>query len=306
MKISVIIACYNAADTIGTQLGALAGQSWSEPWEVIVSDNGSTDQSLAAVKSFKDKIPNLLIVDSSERRGPSYARNVGARAASGEALAFPDADDEVAPGWVAAMGKALSKHDFVACRWDIEKLNKPSLRIRGNPQKTGVQVLWYPPYLPHAGASSLGVKRSLHAAVGGFDESFPRLADTDYCLRIQLTGVKLKFVPDALLHVRFRNTLGGFFNQSRLWGKYNILLYKKYRPPGKRVPRAWKRYLGDWMHLFQSIPRLRRRAGRFSFVRLFGWQIGQLQGCLEQRTSPTAFPRRDRIIADSESQINQI
>jgi len=52
MKLSVIIPCYNEADTIATQLEVLAKQYWSEPWEVIVSDNGSTDDSLAIVEKY--------------------------------------------------------------------------------------------------------------------------------------------------------------------------------------------------------------------------------------------------------------
>ena len=48
------------------------------------------------------------------KKSAAFARNVGARFAKGECLAFCDADDEVAPGWVAAMAKALSDH-VVAC-----------------------------------------------------------------------------------------------------------------------------------------------------------------------------------------------
>lgn len=62
MRISVIIPCYNVASTIGCQLEALASQEWSEPWEVIVADNGSSDNSVAIVKTFLERIPSLVIV----------------------------------------------------------------------------------------------------------------------------------------------------------------------------------------------------------------------------------------------------
>lgn len=293
-KLSVVIPCRNAANTIANQLEALAAQTWSEPWEIVVSDNGSSDDSLSVINGFQDRILSLRVVDSSDRIGRGHARNVGARAAVGEALAFCDADDEVAPGWVAAMGEALSKHDFVACRWDIEKLNEPRLqKIRGgNPQRNGLQVIWYPPYLLHAGGGGMGIKRSLHAAVGGFDESLPRLQDTDYCFKVQLAGVKLHFVSDAVLYVRFRDTLGSFFNQSRHWGQYNVFLYKRYRPPNMRIPHPWRRYLSDWKRLLSVLSRLYHREGCFSFARLFGWQIGQLYGCIRYLSSPTAYPRK--------------
>jgi glycosyltransferase involved in cell wall biosynthesis len=103
MKLSVVIPCLNAADTIATQLEAVANQKWSETWEVIVSDNGSTDNTLSIVKEFSDRIFNLRIVDASGRKGVAHAYNTGAKAAVGESLVFCDADDEVASGWLAAM-----------------------------------------------------------------------------------------------------------------------------------------------------------------------------------------------------------
>jgi glycosyltransferase involved in cell wall biosynthesis len=96
-------------------MDALANQSWSEPWEVVVANNKSTDDSMGIVEGYKKQLPNLRIVDASVRQGQPYALNVGAACAQGEAIAFCDADDEVAPGWVAAMGEALSRYDFVAC-----------------------------------------------------------------------------------------------------------------------------------------------------------------------------------------------
>jgi len=134
------------AGFIATQLEALANQQWSELWEVVVADNGCTDESMVIVERYWGKIPNLSIVDASARRGQPYALNVGARAANGKALAFCDVDDEVTPGWVAAMGEALSKYDFVACRFEAKKLNPPWVqKTHSAPQQNGVQKYDYPP-----------------------------------------------------------------------------------------------------------------------------------------------------------------
>lgn len=286
-KLSVIIPCRNAANTIATQLEALADQEWSGQWEVIVSDNGSTDETVAIVKRYRERLPNLRVVDSSDRRGPAHARNVGALASTGDVLVFCDADDEVAPGWVAAMSEALSKHDFVASRFDTEKLNTSLVqKVRGNPQRGGVQKAWYPPYLPHAGGSGLGVKRSLHEAVGGFDESLPRLMDTDYCFKIQLAGAELHFVQNAVVHVRHADRLGVLFHQARLWAKYNTLLYKRYRPLGMKISRPWKRYVSDCKPLVRTLPQIRHKGERAAWVWLLGWQIGRLQGSVKYRVFP--------------------
>src|SRR5262249_59116491 len=116
-KLSIIIPCFNAEQTIVVQLQALADQQWSHPWEVIVVDNGSTDRTADIVKAWRPSLPSLRLIQAAkERQGPAYARNVGVAAARSDALAFIDADDVVAPGSLAAMGEALELHDFVAGR----------------------------------------------------------------------------------------------------------------------------------------------------------------------------------------------
>src|SRR5689334_1914994 len=80
-KLSVVIPCLNAAATLGVQLEALIGQSWPGGWEVIVADNGSTDGSREIVESYRGRLPDLKLVDASDRRGQAHARNLGAAAA---------------------------------------------------------------------------------------------------------------------------------------------------------------------------------------------------------------------------------
>jgi glycosyltransferase involved in cell wall biosynthesis len=283
MKLSVILPCLNEEECLGNQLEALANQLWGEPWEVIVVDNGSTDRSLAIAESYRRRLPNLRIADASDQRGQAHALNIGARAAIADALAFCDADDEVAPGWIAAIGKALTEYDFVACRFETEKLNPPWIRAqRGSPQQDGVQQYREPPYLPHAGSGSIGIKRKLHEAIGGFDESMPVLFDTDYCFRIQLAGTKLNFVPDAVTHLRYRNTIAGIFRQAHTWGKYNVLIYKKYRAFG--MPQlSWKDGVSAWVHLIRRLPRIRSKANMARWLWQFAWRLGRLQGCIKYR-----------------------
>ncbi len=287
MKLSVVIPCYNAADTIAEQLEALASQRWSEPWEVVVADNGCTDNSMEIVRQYQGRLPNLRIVDASARRGSPYALNTGVEAARGESLAFCDADDVVGDGWLPAIGQALSKYDFVACRFDTERLNPPWLqKSRSNYQKEGLPKYRYPPYLSHSGGGGMGVKRDLHQAIGGFDESLPILHDTDYCWRLQLAGVELHFVPDAVIHVRYRKTFRGIYKQARGYAEYNVLLYKRYRPLGmpalswKRGARRWVR---RWIRLLKRLPCLRSKGDLANWVWQIGWQVGRLQGSIKHR-----------------------
>lgn len=152
MRLSVIIPCFNAASTIGTQLEALANQQWSEPWEVIISDNGSTDGLRDVVKTYEGRLPGFRVIDASAKRGRGYARNVAVHVARGESLAFCDADDEVASGWLSVMGEAVSKYDFVACRIDVFKLSPLWVAsLRNHSQASGLQTRGAPPSFSHAG-----------------------------------------------------------------------------------------------------------------------------------------------------------
>lgn len=64
MKLSVILPCYNGAKTIAVQLEALAHQSYTGSWELVVVNNGSTDRSMEIVASYRDYIPDLRIVEA--------------------------------------------------------------------------------------------------------------------------------------------------------------------------------------------------------------------------------------------------
>lgn len=283
MNLSVIIPCFNAANTIAVQLEALANQEWSEPWEVIVSDNGSTDNSVEIVEQYKERLPHLRIVNASDRKGAAHARNVGATAAKAEALAFCDADDEVAPGWVAAMGKALLKYNFVACRLDLEKLNEPwMVKYHPHPQEKGLQTFGYPSYLPHAGSCGIGVKRTIHEEVGGFDEALLRHQDTDYCWKIHLAGTELHFVPDAVVHYRYRPNLKELYRQRYLWAEYEVMLYKKYRQLG--MPKlSWKRSVRSWLGLFIRLPQILYLGSRSQWLANFACRWGRMQGSIKYK-----------------------
>ena len=88
MKLSIVIPCRNAAHTIGETLEALAIQAWPGDWEVIVADNSSTDDLVQVLERYPPRIPSLRHINASARRGPSYARNMGVKMATGEGFCF--------------------------------------------------------------------------------------------------------------------------------------------------------------------------------------------------------------------------
>lgn len=284
MKLSIIIPVLNSADTLDRQLAALSRQEWTGDWEVIVADNGSSDGTQAVAQSWRGRLPGLRVLDASARRGAGYARNHGATHAHGEALVFVDADDEVTAGWLAAMHAALERHEFVANRLLPHPDSDPVLvGTRRCPQQDGLQSYSDPSFLPHAGACGLGIRKAVHDAVGGFDESFLRLQDTDYCWRVQLSGVPLYYVPDAVVYMRFRGTPRAAYRQARDWGEYNVRLYKKYRPLG--MPRrSLKRGLRSWLRLARRLPQDWALGRRHRWLWDLNWSLGRLRGAVKYRT----------------------
>ncbi|GLY14261.1 glycosyltransferase [Kineosporia rhizophila] len=228
-SVSVVIACYNAADTLGIQLEALARQTYRGSWNVIISDNGSTDHSRLVAQRYESRLPGLEIVDSSGTAGAGHARNIAAQHSSADFLAFCDADDEVAVDWLETMMAALARNPFVAGRFESRKLNSERvLRSRPLQQSTGLQESPFGPGLPHAGAGNMGVRRDLFLAVGGFDQAVGTLEDTDLCWRIQLAGTPLIFAPDSVVHVRLRSSFTKMWRQGWNYGHAAALLERRY------------------------------------------------------------------------------
>ena len=198
--------------------------------------------------------------------------------ASGDVLAFCDADDEVAPGWVAGLQNALMRYDFVASRFDLTKLNPWTRYV--HPQASGLIVDGTFDFLPRAGACGLAIRRGIHESVGGFDEGIRFHEDTDYCWKVQLAGTALGWAGDALVHVQHRRDSADRFRQARLWAMSQVVVYKKYRRLG--MPKASnKAALREWAMLMTLLARA--AAGRTlpgNLAWRFGTRRGRLQGSI--------------------------
>jgi GT2 family glycosyltransferase len=287
MELSVVIACLNGGPTIGEQLDALAAQSISEPWEVIVADNGSRDGSQELVRSYASRFPQLRLIDSSHRRGLSHARNAGAAAASGRSLAFCDQDDRVAAGWLEAMTIALRSHQLVAGRLEHDLLNAPwTIEVRGRPQAQELMT-YEPGWPPFAFGCTLGVRKELHDRLGGFDESFDRGSeDADYCWRAQQLGSALVFVPDAATHYRFRDTLSAIYRQARNYGYSEVQFYAKHRALGlPKMRHPLRTGARRWLGTLRAFARARSRGRLGVALWLLGLRIGRLRGSLRCRAT---------------------
>ncbi|MFL6623398.1 MAG: glycosyltransferase [Sulfurifustaceae bacterium] len=281
--LTVVIPAYNARDTIAEQIEALAAQQWAEPWEVVLVNNRCTDDTVEIARSYADRLPRLRVIDAFARQGAAYALNTGVRAAAAPAVAFCDADDVVGDGWVAAMSEGLKQHVFVSGPLETKRLNvTPLTRNRPNGQPTGIQSYTYPPYLPHAGAGNMGMRRELFDVIGGFDETLETLFETDFCWKAQLRGFSLTPLPTAVVHVRHRDRVRALLRQARKYAESDVLLYKRYRPLG--MPKLNMRTgIRAWIDLALGIADLAKEETRARYLWDLGWRAGRLYGSIRHR-----------------------
>jgi len=279
-RLSVVIPTFNRADQLAQQLTALAAQEYPAWWEVVVVDNRSTDHTAQVIERFQDRLP-LRCVPAAEQQGRPYAVNVGVAEARGEAVVTLDNDDIVAEGYLDAMGQALAEHAFVGARLDASRLNPPWLRARRAPiQSRGLMTMMrHHPFVVGAG---FGVRREAFLEVGGCDERLECLEDLDLSWRLQYAGYSPTFVPDAVVHYRYRADLGGIWRQERSYGRWEAAVYAKHRPLGLPQRRA-RTVLAGWARVVSALPDAGSAAGRARLVTAVGAAVGRAEGSVRSR-----------------------
>jgi glycosyltransferase involved in cell wall biosynthesis len=183
VKVSVILPVHNRADVLGRAIESVIDQSLKE-WELIVVDDGSTDDSVAVAKSFAD--PRIEIIELGTNRGGNTARNAGIRAAQAPLIAFLDSDDtylsEKLEMVVAEFARRpeldLLVDSFVKVQPSGKRVTRknPVIQDRNTLRKALFQrLLW-------KATPSITVKRDVASRVM-FDETLKRLQDFDFLIR---------------------------------------------------------------------------------------------------------------------------
>jgi len=203
--VSVVIPAYNAADRLPTALDSVQAQAYpSEKLEVIVVDDGSTDDTAAVARDhLQGTSPMETQVMSVENGGPSRARNIGWRRSSSEWIQFLDDDDLLASDKIEIQAEYAKSapSDVAVLHSDWERLNRDK---NGEWISAGVAQPWIDSEDPlvdllsaegfiHLG-SALFKKEWLNA-VDGFDEQCWIIEDVHLMLRLAMTGGEFHRVP---------------------------------------------------------------------------------------------------------------
>jgi glycosyltransferase involved in cell wall biosynthesis len=184
--VTVVTPAYNVAKYVGETVDSVLRQTFHD-FEYLVVDDGSVDNSAEIIKAHVGDDPRFRLVEV-ENRGPSAARNVGIQEASGEYIAFLDGDDRWHPKFLERQLQLIQslppEVGVVFCRSRIVLENGTPVffqwqragrhdfddfLVNGNPARNG---------------SSLLIRKSCFADVGGFDEDLRYCEDIDMWLRI--------------------------------------------------------------------------------------------------------------------------
>lgn len=285
VDLCVVIPARNEERLLGQQLEALLAQDWDGDWEIIVVDNGSTDGTVDLVERYARGDDRLRVLVATEKADQSYAANSGVRATAADAVAFCDADDVVADGWVAAMARGLARHRVVTGPNELDRLNPPWLAdSRGRTAELPVGSFFG--IFPLVRGNNYGVRREVWAQVGPLDDEFGRhgvLADVEFSLRCWQAGIEIVGLPDAIVHYRYRTGARQLWRQGWAYGSHRPKIARLLAEGGRpRPPRfsGWK----SWVMLATSLPGVLTKHGRARWLWVAGNRLGQVAGSVRYRT----------------------
>jgi O-antigen biosynthesis protein len=224
-RVTVVLCSYNGERYIGETLSAIQALDYGN-YEVIVVDDGSTD----ATAAIASRYPVRLI--RTKNLGLSSARNTGAKAATGDIVAYIDDDAYPDPDWLKHLARVF------LCNPDYAGVGGPNIPPPGD--SLVAQCVAHAPGGPlhvllsdreaeHIPGCNMAFRRTHLLAIGGFDLQFRAAGDdVDVCWRIQEQGWKLGFSPAATVFHHRRGTLRAYWKQQVGYGKAEAILERKW------------------------------------------------------------------------------
>lgn len=206
MTVSVIIPTYNYSRYVGQAIGAVLAQTLPAT-EIVVVDDGSTDDTAAEVEKFGEKVRYI----KQENAGVCVARNRGVADSTGKYIAFLDADDIWEPEKLAKQIAKFSEDDqigLVHCgmrEFHSDTGETIAMHLQGTEGWVADDLLLWEGLGVIGPGGTIIVRRDAFENVGGFDESLKVGEDWDFCYRIA-RKYKVGFVPELLVNYRNHGT----------------------------------------------------------------------------------------------------
>jgi GT2 family glycosyltransferase len=230
-SISIIIPTFNGASRIGNCLDALLKQMPGRDVDILVVNDGSTDDTAEVVRGY----PEVRLINQ-RNAGPAAARNRGALEARGTLLLFTDDDCVPTPDWLDAMLKPFDDPEVVGAK-GIYRTRQKRLAARF------VQIEYEDRYrlmahldcIDFIDTYSAAFRRDRFLEMAGYDISFPVACSEDIELsyRMSAQGWKMKFAPAAIVYHTHPDTLTQYLKKKYKFAYWRVLAVRKN--PGKAV-----------------------------------------------------------------------
>ena len=312
MRISVIIPLLNAERTIAACIEGFLQQK-VPPHEVILVDNNSCDRSPTIIQRYVERSQGNFIYVVEPKKGPSFARNCGAKLAEGDILAFIDADCIPHPDWIDNISNAFDRSQVGAVAGRIIPASLESslekfhalFTMKGLPEDQIFREFT----LVEGGfpTANLAVRKTLFEKIAGFDENLEIYSeDYDLCARIYNAGFRIKYSNEICVYHKHRNSLTGTLRQSFGFGTGHACNLKKHfekmviiEVPGRRIlTRHWKARL--WLNFSSADKKMIALAVLFFFwspaamlIALYiGYMLRQIGKKQVQRGFGSALPEK--------------
>jgi GT2 family glycosyltransferase len=257
-KVSVVVCAYNAAATLDECLTSLEELAYPD-FEVIVVNDGSRDHTSDIARQH----PSCRVLDV-DHGGLSRARNAGLAVATGDIVAYTDADVRVDPHWLTYLVQPFLNPEVAgAGGLSLPPPNSPWLaqcvaRAPGGP----THVLLDDRTAEHVPGCNFAVRRETLQAIGGFNPIYLRAGDdVDVCWRLQATGGRIEFVPAALVWHHHRATVRGYWRQQVGYGEGESWLVPRHREKFTGARIAWKGHIYSPLPFVRSLSRPRVNVG---------------------------------------------
>lgn len=220
--ISIIIPAFNEANYIQKTLSTLGGLFHDNVIDVIVVDNGSSDQTVELCKQFKW----VNVIQLNYRTTVAEARNVGVLQSSYQCLVFIDADILVSKEWFSGLFKFA------------EDIGANNMVITGNKVSISqvpswIELSWFAclknTSISYINSGNLICSRYLFDLIGGFDQKLKTGEDVDFCERAKKNGAIIKADPQFFVyHEGYPKTLKAFFARERWHGIGDTQTFEKF------------------------------------------------------------------------------
>ena len=271
--VSVVIPVRNGVPQLARLLDALHAQEGVTPVEVIVVDNASTDATVALATNH----PIKPLVVSEPGIGSYRARNTGAAHATGEILAFTDADCLPNPRWLLEGLTALEHADLAG--GGVVPVTGPNPSVWAHYDATFYLRQEHNVGGGFAATANLFVKRATFDKVDGFNADFVSGGDHDFSIRARAVGAELVYAPNASVEHTCRRTMGEVWKlQTRIGGGWGSLRSMNRRPvmwrdPAHRYPfEEFARFVPNDVD-----PKLRRQYHLIHYMVIFARLYGQVR-----------------------------